>query len=362
MLKFTAYNCGTGYNRYSNDVVAELYRETTSPCMVTDGVGGGGPHGQAGGAWKVSGLLGGKGVDANVDDVVSEVERQFAGAHGGMILNMCGWSRGAITCIKIANVLHANRTTSAIPVNIFAVDPVPGGSSINNHMWQSLDMTPNIRVVSIVLSQHDRRSLFAPYYPPILGPFTEVNIMPGDHSTVVEAKPGRPEAYELVKDMAKRFLMARGTVFNSTVLLTPPEILKRYALIAEKFDDYAYFAKGAKKDWEKRFKKGRDIRDIDRDKVARMLPVKPQFFINEHHRVVFQDLFPNLTNEIDFPPERAFDVATHSKWQPEIDRMMAADMVEQARMVLLYSLACESRHASHGIGMSPSAAAAAYRD
>lgn len=50
-MKFTAYNCGTGYNRNANDVVAQLNRETISPHMITDGPGGGGPHGQAGGAW-----------------------------------------------------------------------------------------------------------------------------------------------------------------------------------------------------------------------------------------------------------------------------------------------------------------------
>jgi hypothetical protein len=213
-------------------------------------------------------------------------------------------------------------------------------------MWQSIDMTPNIRMCNVVLSQHDRRSLFAPYYPPILGPFTDVEIMPGDHSTIVEAKPKRAEAHELVKDMAKRFLMARGTFFDSRALLTPPEILKRYALIAEHFDDYAHFAKGAKSDWEKRFKGDRTIRDVNRREVARMLPVKPQFFLNEHHRIVFQELFPILTKEIDLPPERAFSLAAHSAWVAEIDRMMDAGMVEQARMVLFYCMACQAKQSA----------------
>ena len=342
-MKFTAYNCGTGYNRNANDVVAQLNRETISPHMITDGPGGGGPHGQAGGAWKISGLLGGKGVDANVQTVVNYVRQLAGGAYKDMVLNMCGWSRGAVTCVKIANVLNADRATSRIPVNIFAIDPVPGGSCINNHMWQSIDMTPNIRMCNVVLSQHDRRSLFAPYYPPVLGPFTDVDIMPGDHSTIVEAKPNRAEAHELVKDMAKRFLMARGTFFDSRALLTRPEILKRYALIAEHFDDYAHFAKGAKSDLEKRFRGDRTILDVNRQEMARMLPVKPQFFLNEHHRIVFQELFPNLTNEIDLPPERAFSLATRSAWMAEIDRMMDADMVEQARMVFVYYGACEAK-------------------
>jgi len=160
-LKFTSYNCGTGYNRYSNDVVAQLYWETVTNCCVTDGVGGGGPQGNAGGAWKISGLIGGVGVDANVGFVVNEVKSRHSSANQNMIVNMLGWSRGAMTCIKIANALNADTATRTIPVNIFAIDPVPGGSCINNHMWRSIQMTPNIRMCNVVLSQHDRRSLFA---------------------------------------------------------------------------------------------------------------------------------------------------------------------------------------------------------
>ena len=345
-LIFTTYNCGTGYNRYSNDVVGQLYWETVTNCCVTDGVGGGGPQGNAGGAWKISGLLGGVGVDANVGFVVNEVTSRRTAGNQNMVVNMLGWSRGAMTCIKIANALNADNATRTIPVNIFAIDPVPGGSCINNHMWRSIQMTPNIRLCNVVLSQHNRRSLFAPYYPEVLGPFTDVDIMPGDHSTIVEDKAGRSEAHELVKDMAKRFLMARGTRFSNGELLSAQDILKRYSLIAEHFDDYAHFAKGAGKDWEKRFKGERVIRNVNRQECAQMLPVKPQFFLNEHHRIVFQSLFPGLTNELDVTPERAFSKDTYSRWSTELDAMMDQGMVEQARMVLVYYLACQARQGS----------------
>ena len=88
-LIFTTYNCGTGYNRYSNDVVGQLYWETVTNCCVTDGVGGGGPQGNAGGAWKISGLLGGVGVDANVGFVVNEVtSRRTAGNQNMVVLHL----------------------------------------------------------------------------------------------------------------------------------------------------------------------------------------------------------------------------------------------------------------------------------
>ena len=36
---FTLYNCGTDYHRGSNDIVAQLWRETTSDCEINDGIG-----------------------------------------------------------------------------------------------------------------------------------------------------------------------------------------------------------------------------------------------------------------------------------------------------------------------------------
>ena len=39
---FTIYNCGTGYNRSANDIVARLNRETASAHIIHDGPGSGG--------------------------------------------------------------------------------------------------------------------------------------------------------------------------------------------------------------------------------------------------------------------------------------------------------------------------------
>ena len=58
---------------------------------------------------------------------------------------------------------------------------------------------------------------------------------------------------------------------------------------------------------------------------------------------MFQSLYPALTNELDGPPEKAFSGDSRSRWSTEIDAMMDAGMVEQARMVLVYYLACEAK-------------------
>jgi hypothetical protein len=157
--------------------------------------------------------------------------------------------------------------------------------------------------------------------------------------------------------------MARGTVFKSNTLLTPAEILKRYALIAEHFDDYAHVAKGAGMFFGSRFEGARSIKGVKpfddpkspeailarlgdkRQEIAKLLPVKPQFFLNEHHRMVFQQLFPALTNEIDYPPEKAFSITNHRAWSEEFIRLMESGMVEQFKMCLTYYMACVAKQA-----------------
>ncbi len=340
-VPFTIFNCGTGYNRNANDIVAQLNREAVSPHIIHDGPGSGGfapfkGH-NPGGASTLGGLVAGTGVDANVASGVAAVKAALASTP--VLVNMCGWSRGAVTCFKIANALAEDPATRHIKVNIFAIDPVPGGSALNNHMWRNVALSGNIGMCAVVLAQHDRRSLFAPVYPTVTGPFTDVDIMPGDHSTIVEHKPGRSEAYELVYDMAKRFLRARGTKFRDDTQLEPLEILRRYALIAEHFDDYAQFAKGVSGKPKDRFTESRPIRDDQRKVIGQMLPFKPELFLNEHHREVCRSVYPRIVTEIDLPMREAFTHERRSQWLPEFNRM-SDEVVEHAKMVLYYIARC----------------------
>src|SRR5690606_31402337 len=156
---FTVYNCGTGYNRGKNDIVARLSRDTNQPQIIHDGPGSGGFNPfrgrNPGGKSTLGGLLAGSGVSANVESGL----RAGADArrNGPLVVNMCGWSRGAITCFKLAHAMANDAVTRDVPVNIFAVDPVPGGSALNNHMWKNCGTSPNLRMCNVVLAQHDRR-------------------------------------------------------------------------------------------------------------------------------------------------------------------------------------------------------------
>lgn len=355
-VKFAVYNCGTGFNRDKDDVIAQLNRETLSPHMVTDGPGSGGfkprwagGRSNPGGTSTIGGLVGGSGVDANVRTVVAEIRRRKLEAKENLVVSMCGWSRGGITCFKVANALHASTDTRDVPINIFAIDPVPGGSALNNHMWNALDTTPNIRMCHVVFSQHDRRGLFSPYYPPVRGPFTDVDLMPGDHSTIVKKKAGKVDAYVLVKDLAKRFMTARGVSFKGSPLMAPKDILECYGRIAAGFDNYSKLASGVGK-WAK-FRGSYDdlsrvVRDVNRKEIGQILPIydpgkKTSFFLNEHHRMTCQQIFPRLTNELDRKPKEALDGARRSSWMPDFDKMFDT-CVEHSKLVLAYYRICEA--------------------
>lgn len=339
-LRFTVYNCGTAYHRNSRDIVPQLWRETASLCHINDGPGSTGNK-----LTNLPGMIAGKGVDANVDRAVAEIKRRHT--VNSMVLNMTGWSRGAVTCFKIANKLYRDPDPKCkkIKCNIYAIDPVPGGSILNNHMWRNIENTPNIGMCSAIYAQHDRRSLFSPYYPQIKGPFTDIDIMPGDHATIVEDKGRNREAHLLVKYLTKQFLINRGTVFHNKENLTDPEILSLYARVAEGFDDYAKFAKGAGKDKNK-YKGERVIRDDQNHSLGKMLPIKPSFFINAHHREVFQRHFPQLTNEIDLPINKAFAENRWNRVQAEYARLTNNDLFDHtAKLVTFFIMGCRAKQA-----------------
>lgn len=344
----TLYCCGTGYNRDNRDVVANLNRITNSLHAIFDGPGSGGfvpfmGHNPGGGS-TIGGLVAGVGVDSNVDAAIDEIKRRYT--TNRMVVNLCGWSRGAVTCFKIANALATStestrlgRRLSDIPLNIFAIDPVPGGTFVNNHMWQGIQTTPNLRTCQVVLSQHDRRSVFAPVYPQYK-PGMDIDLMAGDHSTLVEPSGDRKEASELVHDWAKRFLRSHGTHFTDPRLLMDLEILARYARLAARFEEYAAAAKGS---GFKLFGGGawsgeRILKDVQGTQIGSIRPVKPVFFLNEHHRETFRKSFPLLITELDKPAKQAFREDLVG-WIKEYNRLATLEP-ETAGMLAAYVKLC----------------------
>ena len=104
----------------------------------------------------------GGGVQENVDNTVELVRAlNLAGLRPDAI-NMLGWSRGAVTCIRIAWKLYQSQDANlrTIPINIFAVDPVAGAGHSNE--IDATTVTPNVTNYFATLATGEQRRFFKP--------------------------------------------------------------------------------------------------------------------------------------------------------------------------------------------------------
>ncbi len=75
-------------------------------------------------------------------------------------VNLIGWSRGAVTCIMIANRLH--KECPQVKVNIFAADPVPGYGQFKNGRCE---INSNVQNFTGVYARHEMSFGFIPIIP-----------------------------------------------------------------------------------------------------------------------------------------------------------------------------------------------------
>jgi hypothetical protein len=323
MSVFTVYNCGTAFDQNRNDAVANLWRDTASADMITDGVGSEGKLDSVN--WfravkenKATGNMFGVGVDANVNKVIGKIKKDYQQeiVQKTLRLNMCGWSRGAVTCFKIANLLHNDQDPRVqdIPIRIFAIDPVPGSAGrFNKHMWKNIKLNANVKECTVILAEHERRREFNPVLDEYMLDANrpdgwDFDTMPGDHSGILVATGNHKSAPAIMEDMAKTFLYqgGQGTTFRNKTFLSRLRILGHYAQIMLELDSYK---KGYWASWGA-MRKRRVVRTqnekgkaltkvgslVPKAKDANQTPLKgkARFWANSHHRLQFVAEFPSL--------------------------------------------------------------------
>lgn len=98
-------------------------------------------------------------------------------------VNLVGWSRGGISCHMLANAMADDPELSHVPVNIFAIDPVPG---INNLQPHRLHLRSNVKEYVGFYSRDERSKGFACVIPSA-SPDTHMHLfpLPGRHATLV---------------------------------------------------------------------------------------------------------------------------------------------------------------------------------
>ena len=243
MTIWTIYNPGTGgsslkpadagelINLFGNSDPRAPYRGK----IITEGVGSiGDPHKlasafsrDAGGTYSLTTTQGrgsalgrgvqvasGGGVQENVENTVEFIRALNLAGQTPSRINMIGWSRGAVTCIRIAYRLYQSQDVNLrhIPINIFAVDPVAGAG--HSEEIDACTVTPNVKNYVATLAMGETRRFFKPiagHRLIIQDPNASrawVLPMPGHHSDTAK---NNNQVGKLVFNLAYRFLTTAGT-------------------------------------------------------------------------------------------------------------------------------------------------------
>jgi hypothetical protein len=161
-------------------------------------------------------------------------------------INLVGWSRGGISCHMLANALYNDVQLRDIPVNIFAIDPVPG---ISNFQSEKVKLEKNVKEYVAFYARDERSKGFSCVIPQT-SPLTKTHVypMPGRHGTLVGnaaadgvsgpktlAEPG-----QIVRHFAEACLKRWGVTLNKTLNLTHAQLENLHTVMGR--DDSKYVA------------------------------------------------------------------------------------------------------------------------
>lgn len=254
--------------------------------------------------WQITGTLLGSGWDDNVYKAVWLLIhlKQELGQPIDTI-NLIGWSRGAVSCIKTANKLF-EVFEDTININIFAVDPVPGGANTitddirlippnvrqyvnilaldeNGSMFEAMDLSTSRLMAP--RSQHGTKGNPDSLNPEHNKPEIQCLPFPGNHSDLVNA--GRScdavaDSATIIKHLAWTFLTKHGTELDTNYGLKEAELKTLYTqLFANKeiISEAARIWLAGTHGWaqEREVAKHRDhyVQDAEH-------------YLNEHHRLI----------------------------------------------------------------------------
>ena len=280
----------------------------------------------------------GEGVQENVANLMAVLQYLKAADAVPTAINMIGWSRGAVTCIRQAYEIWRDSTLglAGVPINIFAVDPVAGASADLER--QGSVLYPNVRNYVSVLACGERRRAFYPKTQESLlvadasRTRTAFVHFPGIHSDVAKIS-GEPGI--VVFDMCARFLGHCGTDVpaHDSFKSQPTRLLQCYfnmALGAKRIGTRLLSNDKAKQTagWTD---KSKGIGNVVKGGGAfkeRNLNVEQVSgdgaFINVHHEALFERHFPDLYDlcfRSNLPPfewQQAFSSPGH---QPALRRL-----------------------------------------
>ncbi|QRP62907.1 hypothetical protein I6J77_12305 [Rhodanobacter sp. FDAARGOS 1247] len=251
------------------------------------------------------GNLSGLGWDENVIRTVNIIQDMIF-EHGQAIdrVNLAGWSRGAVTCIRIAAALN-EVFGNELECNIFGVDPV-AGLSAGKTIEDTTRLTPNVARYIAIIAMHEMRKSFKPQDWSRLtvvdpGRTTAVMLpMPGVHNAQVIPNEPAYAAY-ITRNLACGFLRSLGTSIDGVpynFLCSAADMCEGYARLVMGLSEHkSYQTSGMKNRLV-----GGGLRRRSAAKHSRMdlytRGGKESYWINEHHRACFAAAYPGAYQTI----------------------------------------------------------------
>ncbi len=222
-------------------------------------------------------------------------------------INLCGWSRGAVTCIMLAHAVQAAgfpNLISNLKVNMFNFDPVPGGL---NDFESSGDFDSTGRAGSpdeLADCVHDyvavlaenvgglKGKLFHNVSPRIggdemmqnggAGPKKTEYPMPGSHSGVVKHEDPSNSVGKIAISLCHTFMMDHGTSLIMNKALDDRRLLELYAKVNL---EHGKESKGVLQKSTAAAERAPRVENSMRDS---------SFFVNGHHWQLFKTQLPQV--------------------------------------------------------------------
>lgn len=219
-------------------------------------------------------------------------------------VNLIGWSRGGVTCHMMANAMLADPQLAAIPVNIFTVDPVPGGFTMIKHPSMRTEIGSNVKNYMGIYAADERSRLFSPLMPKTdKGCHTNYLCLPGRHATLVGnahldgassglqklSAPGK-----IVRHLAEVFLTSHGTSLNNLLDYDNIQLLKLYddmlahAVAFTEIRKNSYTPLGCST--QRAVINAKNNSTAQLASVAELHYIGLDVFVNQHHESLFDEL------------------------------------------------------------------------
>jgi hypothetical protein len=145
-------------------------------------------------------------------------------------IKLIGYSRGGTEAFKIANALYNDEETYKIPVDIFAIDPVPGPSQGDKE--DVINVSANVETCTVVLATNESLPGFEPQDSTRLRFQSDTTkrvflTYPDDHLTILS----------WIKDLVKQFIGTRHPIYKGNIELIDNDAVNKAR------DDEKYYDK-----------------------------------------------------------------------------------------------------------------------